>query len=119
MELSINYTYKDSGRQLTILDCGAPVSLARISWMEQYLQEFGLTIDQMTTTQCNQPCVFGPSRRYVSTSKIDLPILITRMDGKEDVLTIQTYLVDAEVPFLYGKKTLEIGIFKYADEARF
>ena len=34
MELSINYTYKDSGRQLMILDCGAPVSLAGISWME-------------------------------------------------------------------------------------
>ena len=43
----------------------------------------------------------------MSTSKIDLPILITRMDGKEDVLTVPTYLVDAEVPFLCGKKTLE------------
>ena len=30
-ELSINYTYKDSGRQLMILDCGAPVSLVGIS----------------------------------------------------------------------------------------
>ena len=47
MELNINYTYKDSGRQLMILDYRAPVSLAGISWMEQYLQEFGLTIDQM------------------------------------------------------------------------
>ena len=50
---------------------------------------------------------FGPSRRYVSTSKIDLPILVTRKDGKEDILTIPTYLVDAEVSFLCGKKTLE------------
>ena len=31
MELSINYAYKDSGRQLMILDCRAPVSLAGIS----------------------------------------------------------------------------------------
>ena len=53
MELSINYTYKDSGRQLMILDCGAPVSLAEISWMEQYLQEFNLTIDKMSSTTCN------------------------------------------------------------------
>ena len=45
--------------------------------------------------------------RYISTSKIDLLILITRKDGKEDVLTVPTYLVDAEVPFLCGKKTLE------------
>ena len=62
MELSINYAYKDSGRQLMILDCGAPVSLAGISWMEQYLQEFDLTIDQITSISCNQPFVFGPSR---------------------------------------------------------
>ena len=33
--------------------------------------------------------------------------MITRIDGKEDVLTFATYLVDAEVPFLCGKKTLE------------
>ena len=29
------------------------------------------------------------------------------MDGREDVLRVQTYLVDAEVPFLCGKQTLE------------
>ena len=75
--------------------------------MDQYLQEFGLTIDQMASTPCNQPFVFGPSRRYVSTSMIDLPILVTRKYGKEDVLNVPTYLVDAEVPFLCGKKTLE------------
>ena len=83
VEMSINYTYKDSGRQLMILDCGAPISLAGISWMEQYLQEFGLTIDQMASTPCNQPFVFGPSRRYISTTQIDLPILVTRKDGKK------------------------------------
>ena len=38
---------------------------------------------------------------------IDLPILVTRRDGREDVLNVPTYLVDAEVPFLCGKKTLE------------
>ena len=35
VELIMNYTYKDSGRQLMIFDCGAPVSLAGIPWMEQ------------------------------------------------------------------------------------
>ena len=61
----------------------------------------------MSSTTCNQPFVFGPSRRYVSTSKIDLPILIVRKDGKEEVLTVPPYLIDTEVPFLCGKKTLE------------
>ena len=106
MEMTIKYTYKDTGRRLMILDIGAPVSLAGISWMEQYLQEFGLTIEQMNSVPCNQPFIFGPSRRYTSTSLVELPILVMRLDGREDVLTIQTYLVDAEIPFLCGKRTL-------------
>ena len=61
----------------------------------------------MVSTTCKQPFVFGPSKRYISTLRIDLPILIVRRDGKEDVLTVPTYLVDAEVPFLCGKETLE------------
>ena len=74
--------------------------------MTQYLAEFDLKIDDMKSVKCNQPIVFGPSKRYISTSLAELPILISRMDGKEDVLVVQTYLVDAEVPFLYGKQTL-------------
>ena len=38
---------------------------------------------------------------------MDLPILVSRMDGREDVLIIKTYLVDAEVPLLCGKRTLK------------
>merc|ERR1712082_356966 len=38
---------------------------------------------------------------------VELPILVTWMDGNEDVLKVQTYLEDAEVPFLCGKQTLE------------
>ena len=43
----------------------------------------------------------------MSKKLIELLILVTKMDGREDVLTVQTYLVDAEVPFLCGKQTLE------------
>ena len=106
-EMMINYTYTDQGRQMMILDLGAPVSIAGVPWMRQYLAGFGLEIGNMKSVDCNQPFVFGPSRRYVSKSLIDLPILVTRMDVKKDVLRVQTYLVDAEAPFLCGKKTLE------------
>ena len=103
----INYTYTDQGRQMMILDLGAPVSVAGVPWMNQYLAGFGLEIENLKSVSCNQPYVFGPSKRYVSKSLVELPILATRMDGKEDVLKVQTYLVDAEVPFLCGKQTLE------------
>merc|ERR1711895_113681 len=61
----------------------------------------------MKSVSCNQPFVFSPSKRYVSKLLVEHPIRVTRMDGKEDVLRVQTYLVDGEVPFLCGKQTLE------------
>ena len=100
------------GRQMMILDLGAPVSIAGVSWMTQYLEEFDLKIKDMKSVSCNQSFVFGPSKRYISKFLIELPILVTRMDGKEDVLIVQTYLVDAEVPCLCGKQTLEKWNFK-------
>ena len=60
-EMRINYTYKEMGRQVMILDIGAPCSIAGVSWLTQYLKEFGLTMDQMKSTKCNQPFVFGPN----------------------------------------------------------
>ena len=80
-EMVINYTYKDMGCQMMILDIGAPVSIAGVSWMTQYLREFGLTIEEMKSSKCNQLFVFGPSRRYLSQSLVELLILVTRLYG--------------------------------------
>ena len=108
----INYTYTNIGRQMMILDIGAPISIAGVPWMEQYLEEFDLKFQDMKTIKIHQPFVFGPSRRYISTTLVELPVLITRLDGREDVLVIRTYLVDAELLFLCGKQTLESWDFK-------
>ena len=94
-EMRINYTYTDLGRKMMILDIGAPVSLVGVSWMSQYLKEFDLTIGEMNLVRCNQPFVFGPSKRYLSETLVELPVLVTRLDDKEDILTIQTYLINA------------------------
>ena len=59
--------------------------------MNQYLAGFGLEIENLKSVSCNQPFVFGPSKRYVSKSLVELQILVTRMDRKEDVLKVQTY----------------------------
>ena len=40
-----------------ILDIGAPVIIAGVPWMEQYLEEFGLRIDDMKSVKCHQPFV--------------------------------------------------------------
>ena len=115
-EMLINYTYKDLGRQMMILDLGAPVSIAGTSGMRQYLAEFDLEIEDLKSVSCNQSFVFGPSKRYVSKSLVELPILLTRMDGKEDVIIVHTYLVNAEVLFLCGKQTLETWNFKIDEQ---
>ena len=82
---------------MMILDLGAPVIITSVPWMKQYLEGFGLEIENMKSVSCNQPFVFGPSKRYISKSLIELPILVTRIDRKEDVLKVQTYLVDGDI----------------------
>ena len=68
-EMVINYTYTDLGRQMMILDIGAPVSIAGVSWMKQYLEEFDLEIEDMKSVSCNQPFVFGPSKKFPLSSE--------------------------------------------------
>ena len=51
-----------------ILDIGAPVSIAGVSLMKQYLEEFDLKIEDMKSVSCNLPFMFGPNKRYVSES---------------------------------------------------
>ena len=97
----------DQGTQMMILDLRAPVSIAGVPWMNQYLVGFGLEEDNLKSVGCNQPYVFGPSKWYVIKILVELPILVTRMDGKEDFLKVQMYLVDVEVPFLCVKHILE------------
>ena len=108
----INYTYTDLGRQMMILDIGAPVSLAGVFWMTQYLKEFDLTIEEMKSVRCQQPFRFGLRKCYLSKILVELPVLVMRLDIREDVLIVQTYLVGPKVSFLCGKRTLEMWNFK-------
>ena len=47
---------------------------------------------------------FGPSKQYVSKRMVELSVIMRRMDGKEDVLRVFTYSVDADVPFFVGRE---------------
>ena len=84
-EIVINYTYMDMERQMMILDIGAPVSISGVSWMRKYLEEFDLEIRDIKSVSCHQTFMFGPSKRYVSTSLVELPVMVTRLDRKEDI----------------------------------
>merc|ERR1712121_235876 len=103
-EILVNYTTK--GKQVMILDLGALVSVAGKEWMDQYLRDYELELKDMKMSECRQVFRFGPSKQYVSKEMVELPVIVRRMDGKEDVLRVLTYLVDADVSFLCGKRTM-------------
>ena len=102
--ISVNFT--ERGKQVMILDLGAPVSVVGEEWMDQYLRDYELELKDMKMSACHKVFKFGPSKQYVSTEMVEIPVIVRRMDGKEDVLNVFTYLVDADVPFLCGKMTM-------------
>ena len=82
-EILVNYTEK--GKQVMILDLGAPVSLAGKEWMTQYLREHGLEIKDMKTQECYQIFRFGPCRQYTSNIMVELPMIVKRMEFRNVV----------------------------------
>ena len=59
---------------------------------------------RLKSSECYQIFRFGPSKKYISRLMVELPVIVRRLDGKEDVVQVFTYLVDADVPFLCGKR---------------
>ena len=105
-EFVVNYT--DLGKQNTIVDSGSLVSLARKEWLVQYLKEFNLEIGEMKSVSCRHAFRFGFGKRFVREEMIEVPIVVEKIDGLEEVLKVQTYMVEVKVPFLLGKRTLKL-----------
>merc|ERR1712121_161662 len=97
----------EQNNQIMILDLGAPVSVSGRKWMEEYLERHGMTLQDLNQVRCYQKMTFGPSRQYISRLKVELPVTVRDMDGKEETLKVQTYIVEADLPFLCGKSELQ------------
>ena len=75
------------GEHIMVLDPGAPVSLARISWLSKYLSEFEYKIEDMVSSECYQVFRFGGNdKKNKSRLMIELPLVVTSMDGKNALL---------------------------------
>merc|ERR1712112_399306 len=103
-EILVNYTEK--GKQVMIIDLGAPVSLAGEKWINQYLKDHELELKDLKSHKCHQRFRFGPSKQYISTMMVEIPVIVASLDGKENVLQVFTYIVDADIPFLCGKREI-------------
>merc|ERR1712240_448149 len=97
----------EQNNQIMILDLGAPVSVSGRKWMKEYLERHGMTLQNLNQVRCYQKMTFGPSRQYISRLKVELPVTVQNVNGKEETLKIQTYIVEADVPFLCRKSELQ------------
>ena len=79
------------------------MSLAGPKWIRKYLREYGMNMEDFKAVECYQIFKFGLIKQYVSKRMIELPIVVTSMEGKEKVMLVNTYVVEADVPFLCGK----------------
>ena len=57
---------------------------------------------------CRQAFHIGPGKRYVNLEMIEVPILVEKTNELEEVLKVQTYMVDTKVSFLLGNNTLKM-----------
>ena len=57
---------------------------------------------------CKQAFHFGPGKRYVSWEMIEVPVLVERTNGLDEVFNFQTYGVDVKVSFIVRKETLKL-----------
>ena len=73
-EFLVNYA--DKGKQIMILDIGAPVSLAGMEWMTQYLKEYNLEVNDLKTSDYHQVFRLGKSRQYVSIKMVELLLMV-------------------------------------------
>ena len=103
-EFLIHYTEKDNN--IMVVDKGAPASLAGKSWIETYLKQQDLEMNNLSGRSCYQQFKFGPSTRYLSEQVVDVPIFLVDKDGKKDILYVTTYVLNADSPFLCGNNTL-------------
>ena len=79
-EIIVNFT--ENRKQVMILDLGAPVSVAGIEWMNKYLKDHNLELENLEVYKCHQIFKFGPSRQYISKEMVNLPIILKTLDGK-------------------------------------
>ena len=72
----------EKGKQVMILDLGAPVSLAGKEWMDKYLKDHELEVRDMKVLEFYQIFRFGPSKQYVSRTMGELPVIGIMIHGK-------------------------------------
>ena len=75
--------------------------------MDRYLEENGMIKENMETIKCKKRFCFGPSKIYEANMKYMIPIVTKSSQNEELILEVQACEVDASVPLLCGKDSME------------
>ena len=90
-----------------MLDIGAPLNLVGREWINKHLRQMGVRMEELRSQNDEQVFRFGPGKRYVSKERVEIPVVVKGMDGKQERLKIFAHVIGAGVPFLVGRTTLE------------
>ena len=66
-EIVVHFT--ENRKHIMILDLGAPVSVAGNEWMNKYLKDYNLGLENLEVYKCHQIFKFGPSKQYISKKR--------------------------------------------------
>ena len=89
-----------------VVDCGAPKSLIGEKCLSEYLKSNYCDKNDIERFRCKQKFKFGPSHIYLSTEKVNIPIMLEDKNifAKQYV---EAYVIQADVPFLLGLNTMK------------
>ena len=106
--IDVHFSKSSNEGKVVIVDCGAPLELSGRSWFLDYVNQHGIDKETLQRKACSQYFRFGPSKKYHSSEMYMLPLNIREMtEGNQSVrLYVMTYIVDADIPLLIGKRTL-------------
>ena len=80
-EIQVNYTEK--GKQVMILDLGAPVGLAGKSWLTNYCKYMKIQLNDLDSAACFKQFKFG-DQITTSRSLVKIPVVAEDLEGNEN-----------------------------------
>ena len=84
------------------------MSLVGRPWLSKYLAEFDLKIEDMESSACFQVFRFGGlDKKHESKLLVELPLIVMSNKGREDVLKVNVYVIDADITFVVGRATIK------------
>ena len=102
-EITVNWVENPNRKLGGIIDCGAILTLSGFQWVDSYIKRNGLKWEDLDRNSSKERFRFGDGAPMNTRTTVILPFKITDQHGKNTIIKIKVYVVDALVPLLIGK----------------